>query len=64
MYGGFKGRHGAFYDEESLDGRSILGPFAFDSTGADSGRDEQAFSRDGGRTREVNWINHLRRATK
>ncbi|HVS77458.1 MAG TPA: hypothetical protein VHE11_11025 [Steroidobacteraceae bacterium] len=64
MYGGFKEGHGTFYDEESLDGRSILGRFAFDSTDADSGRDEQAFSADGGRTWEVNWVNHLRRATK
>lgn len=64
MHGSFHGRRGEFYDVERLDGRSILGRFVFDSVKADSGGDEQAFSADGGRTWEVNWINRLRRATR
>jgi hypothetical protein len=31
--------------------------FTFRSVTADSSRDEQAFSADGGKTWEVNWIN-------
>lgn len=62
MYGGFKNGHGEFYDVEAVDGKSILARFVFDNVKADSGRDEQAFSRDGGRTWEVNWINRLRRS--
>jgi hypothetical protein len=63
MYGEFKNGRGEFYDVERLDGRSILGRFVFDRIEADSTRDEQAFSEDGGKTWEVNWTNILRRTT-
>ena len=47
-----------FYDQEpSYQGRAILVRFTFLSLNADSSRDEQAFSADGGKTWEVNWIN-------
>lgn len=61
MYGSFRNGRGEFYDVETLDGRSILGRFVFDDIQSDSTRDEQAFSADGGKTWEVNWINDLRR---
>lgn len=61
MYGDFERGRGEFYDVERLDGRSILARFVFDDISADSTRDEQAFSRDGGKTWQVNWINTLRR---
>jgi BNR/Asp-box repeat len=61
MFGGFKNGHGEFYDQEPLDGKMILVRFTFSNTSADSGRSEQAFSDDGGKTWEVNWINNYTR---
>ena len=57
LVGEFKGGHGVFYDQEPYQGRAILVRFTFQSLNADSSRDEQAFSADGGKTWEVNWIN-------
>jgi hypothetical protein len=57
MYGQFKEGRGVFYDVEPLEGRPIIARFVFDSVTASSGRDEQAFSADGGKTWEVNWVN-------
>lgn len=58
MVGGFSGGHGEFYDAEMLGARSIYVRFIF--TGATPGttsfRIEQAFSADGGKTWETNWI--------
>ena len=55
--GEFKNGRGVFYDQEPLDGRMILVRFTFSEITPDSHRDEQAFSADGGKTWEVNWIN-------
>jgi len=57
MFGEFKDGRGEFYDQESLNGRSILVRFVFSAVSPDSGRSEQAFSDDGGKIWEVNWIN-------
>jgi hypothetical protein len=58
LIGEFKDGRGVFYDQEpSYQGRAILVRFTFLSLNADSSRDEQAFSADGGKTWEVNWIN-------
>ena len=58
LVGEFKDGRGVFYDQEpSYQGRAILVRFTFLSLNADSSRDEQAFSADGGKTWEVNWIN-------
>jgi hypothetical protein len=54
--GEFKNGRGEFYDQESLDGRAILVRFVISEIKPDSCHFEQAFSRDGGRTWEVNWI--------
>jgi hypothetical protein len=54
--GEFKNRRGEFYDQESLDGRAILVRFVISEIKPDSCHFEQAFSTDGGRTWEVNWI--------
>jgi hypothetical protein len=56
MHGGFKGGRGEFYGEEDLDGRMILVRFVISEVTADSARFEQAYSEDGGRTWETNWI--------
>lgn len=57
MHGQFHGGKGEFYAPDTLDGKSILERFSFGSITADGGQDQQAFSADGGRTWEVNWIN-------
>jgi hypothetical protein len=54
--GGFNNGRGEFYDQESLDGRAILVRFVISAITPDSCHFEQAFSADGGRTWEVNWI--------
>jgi len=54
--GEFKNGRGEFYDQESLDGRAILVRFVISEIKPDSCHFEQAFSADGGRTWEVNWI--------
>jgi hypothetical protein len=54
--GGFADGVGTFTSEETLDGRPIQVRFAVRRVTADEYRYEQAFSADGGRTWEVNWI--------
>jgi len=61
LFGEFAHGRGEFYDQEPYDDRSILVKFVFSDATADSSRDEQAFSTDGGKTWEVNWINKLTR---
>ncbi len=57
MHGQFHDGKGEFYAPDTLDGKSILERFSFGSITANGGQDQQAFSADGGRTWEVNWIN-------
>jgi hypothetical protein len=54
--GGFKDGRGEFYDQETFDGRAVLVRFVITPLDRDTIRFEQAFSDDGGRTWEVNWI--------
>jgi hypothetical protein len=54
--GEFRDGRGEFYDQETLNGRSILVRFVISDIARNSCRFEQAFSDDGGRTWEVNWI--------
>ena len=54
--GEFKNGRGEFYDQETLNGRAILVRFVISDITADSCHFEQAFSDDGGKTWEVNWI--------
>jgi hypothetical protein len=54
--GEFKGKRGEFYDQETLNGRAILVRFVISDITPDSCHFEQAFSDDGGKTWEVNWI--------
>ncbi len=55
-YGGFRDGRGEFYDQEMLNGKAILVRFVISNITPSSVRFEQAFSDDGGRTWEVNWI--------
>jgi hypothetical protein len=57
MVGEFNSGRGEFYDQEPFNGRSILVRLVFSAITADSARDEQSFSTDGGKTWEVNWVN-------
>ncbi len=47
---------GEFHDQETFDGRAIFVRFTIIPVDADTIRFEQAFSADGGRTWELNWI--------
>jgi len=63
MIGAFADGRGDFYDQESYHGKAILARFSFLHLAKGSNSDEQAFSADGGKTWEVNWVNASRRAT-
>lgn len=54
--GEFKNGRGEFYNQEMLDGRAILVRFVISDITPNSCRFEQAFSDDGGKTWETNWI--------
>ncbi len=54
--GEFRDGRGEFYGQETLNGRVILVRFVISDITPTSCRFEQAFSDDGGRTWEVNWV--------
>ena len=54
--GEFKNGRGEFFDQEPFNGRIILVRNVWSDITPDSCRFEQAFSDDGGKTWEVNWI--------
>jgi hypothetical protein len=54
--GEFKNGRGEFFDQETLNGRAIFVRFVISDITPTSCRFEQAFSDDGGKTWEVNWI--------
>jgi hypothetical protein len=54
--GEFKNGRGEFFDQETFNGRAILVRFVISDITPDSCRFEQAFSDDGGKSWEVNWI--------
>jgi hypothetical protein len=54
--GEFKNGRGEFFDQETLNGRAIFVRFVISDITSNSCRFEQAFSDDGGKTWEVNWI--------
>jgi len=56
MIGGFTDGRGEFYDQETLGDRAIFVRFIFSDITQRSFQLEQAFSDDGGKTWEANWI--------
>jgi hypothetical protein len=54
--GEFKDGRGEFYDQETFNDRAILVRFVISNISANACHFEQAFSADGGKTWEVNWI--------
>ena len=56
MVGGFENGRGEFYAQEPFEGRQIFSRFIWSNITPTSCRWEQAFSPDGGKTWETNWI--------
>jgi hypothetical protein len=56
VIGGFSGGRGTFYADDTLGDRPIRVRFVISDITANSAHFEQAFSADGGKTWEVNWI--------
>jgi hypothetical protein len=56
MIGEFKNGHGEFFDQETFNGRTIFGRNGFSDITPNSCRFAQAFSDDGGKTWETNWV--------
>jgi hypothetical protein len=56
MVGGFKDGRGEFYAQEVFEGRHFYSRFIWSKITATSCLWEQAFSADGGKTWETNWI--------
>ena len=54
--GQFTDGHGEFYGQDTVDGRTVYVRWIWSKTASPAPHFEQAFSADGGRTWEVNWI--------
>ena len=54
--GEFKNGRGEFFDQETFNGRAVLVRFVISDITEKSVHYEQAFSDDGGKTWEVNWV--------
>ncbi len=57
LVGQFRAGRGDFYSNDEIDGRTILVRFSAMALSPTTARTEQAFSADGGKTWETNWIN-------
>jgi len=62
MVGEFKDGRGEFYDQETFEGRRVFSRFIWSDITETSCRWEQAFSADGGRTWETNWVMEFARS--
>jgi len=60
--GEFRNGRADFYDQEAINGRAVLVRFSIWGVTPEEARSEQAFSTDGGKTWEVNWITRYTRA--
>jgi len=60
--GEFKNGRVDFYDQEPINGKAVLVRFSMWGITKDTAQSEQAFSTDGGKTWEVNWVNKYTRA--
>jgi hypothetical protein len=56
MVGQFSNGRGEFYNQQVYEGRAIYARFVWSGVTTDSPHFEQAFSADGGKTWETNWI--------
>ena len=63
MIGGFENGRGEFYDQEFFEGRSIYVRFIWSKISPVSCQWEQAFSPDGGKNWETNWVMEFARVS-
>lgn len=56
VHGDFRNGRGEFHGQDDLDGKAILVRFVMTQITPDSAQFEQAYSEDGGRSWEINWI--------
>ncbi len=56
IIGEFKNGRGEFFDQETVGDRAVLVRFVISDITPESCHFEQAFSADGGKTWEVNWV--------
>jgi hypothetical protein len=61
VIGGFQDGRGEFYSQEVFEGRHIYSRFIWSKITANSAQWEQAFSEDGGKSWETNWIMEFER---
>lgn len=61
MIGEFRDGTGGFYNQELFNGRAIFVRFIFSDITPKSFRLEQAFSPDGGKSWEANWVARFER---
>ena len=61
MVGGFQDGRGEFYSQEVFEGRHIYNRFIWSKITANSCQWEQAFSEDGGKIWETNWVMEFER---
>lgn len=61
MIGGFQDGLGEFYSQEVFDGRHIYNRFIWSRITTNTCQWEQAFSEDGGKTWETNWVMNFER---
>jgi quinol monooxygenase YgiN len=64
VVGGFSGDTGLFFGEDLDEGRPVKVVYRWTRHGPDAARWEQAFSYDGGKTWETNWVNDLTRESR
>jgi hypothetical protein len=64
LIGRFVEGRGELYSQDDIDGRAILVRFVFTHASPTTMRSEQAYSVDGGKTWEVNWIDVLTRLSE
>jgi hypothetical protein len=62
MIGGFNDGRGEFYSQEVFEGRHIYNRFIWSKITKTSCQWEQAFSEDGGKTWETNWVMEFERS--
>ena len=56
VVGQFTNGHGEFYGADNWEGRAVIVRYMWQAVSHDKTHFEQAFSQDGGKTWEVNWI--------
>ena len=61
VVGQFTNGHGEFYGADNWEGRAVIVRYMWQAVSHDKTHFEQAFSQDGGKTWEVNWICDLTR---